>query len=449
MRRFGSTLVLLVVALALGGYLYFIDAKKPVTDKDAKQKIFSVDASKIDQLQIKSASGDVTALKKTPNGWTIVKPVEAAADQNAASDVTASLANLEQDRSVDENAADLKTYGLAEPRIDVTFNVEGDTEPHRIQIGDKSPTNMGVYAKLPDSTKVFLVASSLDTSLNRSTFDLRDKTAVKFDQDKVNSVLVTSKNQTISLAKKGDEWKLVKPVEAPADLTSVEGLIGQIHSAQMMSLKDSPEDLKDLKKYGLDKPEVTVTLGGGDFHQTLELGSKADDATLWARDPSKPIVFSIGNGIAEELRKTAFDMRRKELFEFRPFNATRFEMLRGKDTRAFERVKGGGPNAPDTWKQVLPAAKTVDSSNFEGALLEFSNLRAAAAVDKAGPGTGLNNPAAIITVKFDDGKKEERVTFGRPGPGPDVFAARPDQPGALKVETGKFDDAVKKLDSIQ
>ena len=96
-----------------------------------------------------------------------------------------------------------------------------------------------------------------------------------------------------------------------------------------------------------------------------------------------------------------------------------------------------------------PAAKTVDSSNFEGALLEFSNLRAAAAVDKAGPGTGLNNPAAIITVKFDDGKKEERVTFGRPGPGPDVFASRPDQPGALKVETGKFDDAVKKLDSIQ
>ena len=113
------------------------------------------------------------------------------------------------------------------------------------------------------------------------------------------------------------------------------------------------------------------------------------------------------------------------------------------------RSPGTGTNAVDTWKQVVPAVKTVDSSNFEGALLEFSNLRAGAAVDKAGPATGLNNPAAVITVKFDDGKKEERVTFGRPSPGPDVFAARPDQPGALKVETGKFDDAVKKLDSIQ
>lgn len=448
MRRFGSTVILLVVAVGFGAYLYLVDAKKPVTDQNAKQKIFSYDASKIDQLQIKSATGDITSLKKGAGGWTIVKPVDAPADQNSASDVAASLANLDQDRVVDENAADLKTYGLAEPKIEVSFNVEGDKDTHRIQIGDKSPTNIGLYAKLPNSNKVFLVASSLDTSLNRSTFDMRDKTAVKFDQDKVDSVELTSKNQTIRLTKMGGDWKLVKPIEAPADFSSVQGLIGQIHSAQMTALKDSPDDLKDLKKYGLDKPEASATLGIGNSHVTLEVGSKADTG-LWARDPSKPVIFSISNGVAEELRKTTFDLRRKELFAFRSFSATRFEITRGKDTRAFERIKGSGPNAADTWKQTLPAAKNIDSSNFEGALLEFSNLRAFAAVDKAGPGTNLNNPAAIITVKFDDGKKEERVTFGRSTPGPDIFASRPDQPGALKVETGKFDDALKKLDSIQ
>ena len=127
-----------------------------------------------------------------------------------------------------------------------------------------------------------------------------------------------------------------------------------------------------------------------------------------------------------------FDFRRKEIFEFRSFNASRFEITRGKDTRAFERTKSTDPNKFNTWKQVVPAVKTVDASNFEGALLELSNLRAVSAVDTAGPSTGLPNPAAIITVKFDDGKKEERVTFGRVGQ--DVFAARPDQPGALKLE---------------
>ena len=54
---------------------------------------------------------------------------------------------------------------------------------------------------------------------------------------------------------------------------------------------------------------------------------------------------------------------------------------------------------------------------------------------------------ATITVKFDEGKKQEQVKFG--GTGPDIFAFRPDQPGAMKLEIGKFDATLKKLDSVQ
>ena len=129
------------------------------------------------------------------------------------------------------------------------------------------------------------------------------------------------------------------------------------------------------------------------------------------------------------------------------YNTTRFEINRGSETRAFERVKGTGENAVDTWKQVAPAEKTVDSSNFEGVLLDLSNLRAESFVDRAGPSTGHDKPAAVIVVKFDDGKKEERVTIGVVGP--TAYAVRPDQPGALKLEAGKYEAAIKKLDAIQ
>jgi hypothetical protein len=447
MRGLWSTLTLLVLAAALGGYLYFIDAKKPVADENAKQKVFTVEASKIDLLEVKSASGDVTTLKREADGWKIIKPIQTAADQNNASDVAATLASLEQDRIVDENPTDLKTYGLNPPRIEVTFNVSGEKEAKHVLVGDKNPTGVGLYAKLPGDNRVFLIGNSLETSLNRSTFDLRDKTALKFDATKVDAVELASKAQSIRLVKTGDQWKVVKPLEVPADYTTVEGLIGQLQSAQMMSLKDKPDDVRDLKTYGLDHPDVTATIGSGTSAVVLQLGAKADTATVWARDPSKPAVFTIGSGVAEELRKTPSDFRRKEVFDFRPFNATRFEITRGKDTRVFERVKGTGANAPDTWKETLPTAKTVDSSNFEGALLEFSNLRADAFVDKPGPTTGINNPTVTIAVKFDEGKKQEQVKFG--GTGPDMFAFRPDQPGALKLEIGKFDAALKKLDSIQ
>ena len=448
MGRTGSTLILLVVALGLGGYLYFVESERPVADENAKAKVFTYDAAKINQLQVKSSTGEVTALRKGANDvWTIVQPANAPADRNTVSDLVTNLANLEEQRIVDENAADLKAYGLAEPVVDVTFHVDGEKEPKRILLGDKTPASSGTYAKLPSSNRIFLVNSALETAADKSAFDFRDKAALAFDQASVTSLELASGAQTIRLEKSGEEWKLVKPIQAPADFVSVSGLIGQLQSAQMTTLKDRPEDLKDLKQYGLDKPAVVATLGTGASSVKFELGKEADAGSVWGRDPAKAAVFSINNGVAMELKKTVDNFRRKEVFDFRPFNTTRFEITRGADTRAFERVKGTGANAVDTWKQIAPAAKTVDSSNFEGALLDFSNLRAESFVPAAGAATGHDKPSAVIVVKFDDGKKEERVVFGTSGAG--VFATRADQPGALKIEAGKYQDAVKKLDAVQ
>jgi hypothetical protein len=448
MGRTGSTLALLVVALGLGGYLYFFESERPVADADAKKAVFTYDAAKINQVEVTSSSGEVTALRKgADDTWTIVKPSGARADRNTISDVVTNLSKLEEQRVVDENAADLKAYGLAEPRVDVTFHVDGEKEPRRILLGEKTPAGSGTYAKLPSTNRVFLVDTALEAAVDKSAFDFRDKAALAFDQAKVTSLELASASQTIRLEKSDNEWKIVKPIQAPADFTSVSGVVGQLQSTQMTALKDRPEEIADLKQYGLDKPVVVATIGMGADSVKFELGKTADPGSVWGRDPSKAAVFSVNNGVAMELQKTVENFRRKEVFDFRPFNTTRFEITRGKETRAFERVKGTGENAVDTWKQVAPAAKTVDASNLEGALLDLSNLRAESFVATAGAATGHNNPAAVIVVKFDEGKKEERVVVGTAGSG--VFATRADQPGALKIEPGKYEDAIKKLDALQ
>ena len=448
MGRSRSTLILLAVALCFGGYLYFVDSKRPLEDESTKKKVFSAESDKVSQLEVKSSSGEVTTLRKGPDGaWAITAPAPAPADRNAAGDIANSLAYLEEERVVEEAAPDLKTYGLAPPRVEVTFHVDGENEPKRLLIGDKNPTGMGLYAKLASNNRVFLVSNSLETTIDKSNFDLRDKTALAFEQGKVTSIELAAGGEILRLEKTGDDWKLVKPVQAPADLIGVNGLLGQLQSAQMTALKDRPDDLKDLKQYGLDKPAVVATIGTGESTVRLELGGTADPGSVWARDPSKAAVFGINTGIADELRKKPADLRRKEVFDFRPFNTARFEITRGKATRAFERVKGTGGNAVDTWRQVVPDVKAADASNLEGALLEFSNLRAESFVDRAGAATGTSNPTAVIAVKFEDGKKEERITFGTAGGA--AFAVRPDQPGALRLEAGKFEAAIKLLDAIQ
>ena len=59
--------------------------------------------------------------------------------------------------------------------------------------------------------------------------------------------------------------------------------------------------------------------------------------------------------------------------------------------------------------------------------------------------TGLDKPAMTVDVKFDDNKKEEKVTFGKQGD--ETFASR-GEPGAMKIDSADYDDFTKALDEI-
>jgi hypothetical protein len=449
MRGFRSTLVLLIIFAGMLAYIYFVENKKPVGGTEpAKAKAVTVPAGKISELSIKAASGERTVLRKADGAWQEVEPVQVAADQTEVSGITSGLSGLEIQRVVDEAPKDLKQYGLAEPRVDIGFTAAGDKGMRHLYIGDKTATGGDLYAKLQDEKKVFLISGFLDTTFNRTSFDLRDKTILKFDRNQADSVQIVTPERTIEMAKTGEEWKISKPVEARGDYGSIEALIGRLQSAQMKSIVTPAA--QDLKQYGLDKPEVKATIGAGSARATLELGKKGESGTVYAKDSARPMVFTIEASLADELKKPADDYRRKDLFEFRAFNATAIEITRGKDTLTFEKVteqpKDKAKEPETKWRQVKPAARDVDLARFEDFLSKLSNLRAQSFA-AAGTKTGLDAPAAVISVKFDDGKKQERVVFGKVGS--DVYMSRSSEAGAAKIDAAEFDDAMKALDAVK
>jgi len=448
MRGLKSTIALIVVLAGLGAYIYFVSWKQPAggdTGGKKQDKIFAgLDSSKIDEMKVTSAAGDATTLKKDAGGWQVVQPVAAKADESEVNSLTSALASTEITRVVDENPSSLNDYGLSNPRIEVDFKAAGDKDSRKLLVGSKTPTGGDLYAKRSDEKKVFLIPAYQETTLNRTTFDLRDKGLLKFDREKVDGIDVSAGGKTIAIAKDGGDWKLTKPVQTKADFGSVEGLVGRLQTAQMKSIVADQASPADLKKYGLDKPDTTINLNIGSSRATLLVGGKAADNTVYARDASKPAVVTIESSLLDDLKKDADTYRRKDLFEFRPFNATHIEMSRNGQTIVLDRVKGQN-DKPDTWKRVSPAAADVDKEKMDGLLSKLSNMRAASFVDSTA-NTGLDKPALVVTVKFDEGKKEEKVTFAQSGS--DVYAARPGEPGAAKTDTADFNDAVKSFDEI-
>jgi hypothetical protein len=138
MRGVRSLIVLLVIAVPLGWYAYRESLKGPVDDSPKRDKLFTVEADKIDELQIKSEAGERTMLRKKGATWEIVQPTAAPPDEAAVSGITSNLASVEIQRVIDENASDLKEYGLVEPRIEWPSSQGG--QERRLQIGQKTPS---------------------------------------------------------------------------------------------------------------------------------------------------------------------------------------------------------------------------------------------------------------------------------------------------------------------
>jgi hypothetical protein len=444
MRGVRSLLVIAVVLAGLGAYIYFVESKKPQgLEANLGPKIFSVKPDAIAEVSVKAGNGDLTTLKKVGGQWQIVEPVVVPADEAEVSGVVTNIASVDNMRTVVENASDLAQFGLAPPRIEVSFKTADGKQAGRLLIGDKTATLGDLYAKLPNEKKVFLVAGSFESTFNRTTFDLRQKTVLAFERDKVERLDVQRAAGEVALARQGGEWALVKPIAAPADYGTVEGMLGRLQTAQMKAI--TAQEAPDLRPYGLDKPDATITVGMGSSRATLLLGAKADGATVYAKDASRPMVFTVESSLLTDLEKPADQLRRKDVFEFRAFNASSIEITRGTTTIAFEKTRGTGKDAGETWRQTRPSAKAVDAAAFDTLLTKLANQRAQSFVD-AKAKTGLQSPVLVVAVRFDDGKKEEKVSFGREGM--DVFASLSGQPGAAKIDSAEFDDALKSLDAI-
>jgi hypothetical protein len=447
MRGLKSTVALFLVLVGLGAYIYFVTWKQPAEDDASKrEKVFAdLDVAQLEQLTVKAEAGDVTTLRKEAGAWQIVEPVKAAAAESEVTGITGALQNLEVERVVEEQPADLGTYGLSTPRVEVDFTSGAGKPSGRLLLGNKTPTGGNVYARRNDEPRVFLIPEYQQGALNKTPFDLRDKSVLKIVRDSIDGIEIAAGGKQTVFAKQGGEWQIAKPLSARADFGTVEALVGRVESAQLKSVASEQPTPADLRKYGLDKPEISVTFNAGSSRATLAIGGKAESDTVYARDLSKPVVVTIDNGLVDDLRKSVDDYRRKDVFEFRAFNATRAEFTKDGQTIVFERVKGEGENATDSWRRASPSAADADKSKVEALLAGLADIRATSFAATTA-NTGLDNPTLTVTVQFEEGKKQERVAFGRAGTS--AYALVPNQPGAAQIETDKLEEAIKTLDEL-
>ncbi len=445
MRRLASTLGLVLVLAGLGGYIYFIDNRTPAVDPDAKAKAFDVNAGDIEEIEIAVTGGDTSRLKREGNGWVLVDPVRATADGSEISNMASTLAALDVQRVVDETPVSLGQFGLDTPHLQISFRAKGQQAFSRIQIGDKTPTGGDVYARRPDEPKVFLVSSFLEETFRRNAFDLRDKTLIRFDREKVRGVELTSGPTTMGLTRTGTNWSLVKPAPMRADYGAVEGLITSLSATLMQKFVADDATPAELAQYGLTTPSAVAAVVLEDGSRvTLTLG-RTENAETYARVSGSPAVVMVAPTIVNDLKKPVADYRRRDLFDMRAFSATSVALTRG--TQRVVLTRETGTDGMSTWKNG--AGTVLGRDAVEGLITKLANLRVQDFAAKAD--AALKMPTLTVSAHFGENKGEDRteaVTLAKAGTS--LVASRPDEPGSLAVgPAAPLDEILKDLDALK
>src|ERR1700739_1751660 len=242
-----SLIVATFVFLVLAGTLYWSGHRKPTAEAakasaDTPPTILKLDESTITRIELKKKDGEPIVLAKSNSGvWHITEPRPFNTDQRTVSSALSSLSSLNSERLVDDQAADLKQYGLDPPALEVDIT-EKDNKSQKLLIGDDTPTGSAVYATLAGDPRVFTMASYNKTSIDKNLDDLRDKRLLTVNTDEISRLELLRKNQTIEFARDKGEWQILKPKPPRADNFQVDELARKLTGARM-DLGGSDKDL--------------------------------------------------------------------------------------------------------------------------------------------------------------------------------------------------------------
>lgn len=388
------------------------DTVKTSLEKDAfafrSKVLLSFAQEAVKAVSLRTDSLHVRLERQEKGKWRITEPVEVAADSGKVSDLLRSLTQ-DQIQGFPDKPASLKMVGLDPPRGEIRLTLDGGTEA-TLLLGEREKKEKGgVYARRSGEEQVLVLKETFLTEIPKQVADLRDRTLLALDREKVDTIeLETPKGRTV-LSKAEDTWGIKEPEEASADQGMINDLLWDLTTTRVKEFVD--DDAKTLKPYGLDAPPVTVRLldPQGKPLSTLTLARASNDEGAYVRVGDSQAVTLVEARLYERLDKGPFDFRLRQLLSFETWDVGKMELSRNGQEILLEKRK-------DEWELKKPKQVKAKYSAVIDLLNEIKNLKWQKVIAK-GPTDlsfyGLDKPVATFTLTKTDGKSLGTVLLGK------------------------------------
>lgn len=391
----------LLVVLA-GGIWYSSRAGKgkDAAKADATPIVLTLKEADIARIEIARHEGETTVLEKDASGgWKITAPVAYPVDRGAVTSLAASLSSVASDKVVDDKAADLAQYGLAEPALTVTVRLN-DGKSKKVSIGDATAIGSGFYAVAQGDSHVYTVASFTKDGLDKQAADLRDRRLLTFNSEKLaRVVLAAHKSETEFGKNAGGEWQIVKPKPYRADSFTVDDLVRRLSEFKLDPALSADDEKTARTAFGSAAPVAAMTVTDASGSQKLEIRKTKDDK-YYARSSVVEGVYAVEAATAKAFEKTTDDFRNKRLFDFGFNDPSRVDYHSAKLQSTVSKVgekwfRGGKPLDSNSIQTFVDKLRDLSATNFAESGFGASELE--------------------MAVVASDGKKVEKVSLAKSG----------------------------------
>jgi len=407
-------------------------AKK--VDDFRDHKLTDVNTTQVIKAVIRTAAGEIEMEKKDQH-WALVKPLKARGDDAKIGDLVAQAATTRIESFV-KDAAAASGAGLQEPRATISLWSEGDAKPTVLELGaNPKDDKEKVFAKSSSRDGVLLLPKAIEALIDAKPNDLRDRNLIRVEADIVDRITIEGAGkEKIVLARKGESW--VRKAGAQDEAINLAAARRLLEVLRTQPARSFVSDVAtELPKYGLDQPQVKVTLSSYASENTAETkaGEKPiaslhfgalETNLVYVQVVEEPFIVSVSESVLEVLMT--------DPLQWQPLEINR---AKAEDITTLEVTKAGQPpvslarDKDKNWK-LAKGDGAVNQINVTSLVNTLAGLRAVRWVGAVKPESGFDKPSLVVAFK---GASAGKLSVGADAKAEFVLATAEGLNGAFEI----------------
>jgi len=436
--------VLILVLVGLGLYFYFYEVKggkeREKAEEEAK-KVFQLDKEDIVEFRLARADEEEIVCTRKEDTWRIEQPVEADADQDAVNRVVSEFVDAKRTRTVEDEPEDLSLYGLDKPSLQLAVALKENEKTPTLLIGNENPAKTAFYAKTQDENAVFLLQMYVKSSMDKKLYDLRNKKVADVKKDEVQALKLERHDLKLEVEKSDDDtWMLTAPLQTRGDKTEIDKLINKMNSARIKEFIN--ENPQDLAQYGLDEPDIKLTMliGEDKASKGLLIGRKNEDKKgYYAKRVEQKNVFLLGEDFLDAIPETVDTWRDHSLVTVSASDIEKIEYTADDQKIVLAR------NEDRNWELLEPIKETADNMETNDLISDLADIKAKEFLDEEKEEFGLAHPQVAVKLWKKDAEQPIAVAIGAKNEAGDLIYARNMDGTPVTIDASDLDKAKKSL----